>query len=472
MSTTFDSSAGVGLAGHQRVVLALVLVSYFMIVLDISIVMTGLPHIRETFGLGQIGLSWVQNAYTLFFGGFLLLGARAGDLFGRKRLFLFGLGVFTLASLAIGISETPAWLIGARAVQGVGAAALAPSVLALITTTFAEGPERTKALAYYSMVAGGGASLGLVLGGIFAQTLSWRVGFLINVPLGVILWLAAHRLLEETERHTGQMDVPGAVISTLGMGTLVFAIVHSATNGWGDSLTLAALVLAVALLASFVWHEQRSARPMLPLGLFADRERAGAYLARMLFIGSIVGFFFFCSQFMQETMGYTALEAGLAFLPMTIPTFIAAIAVPRLTERYSNGLVMTLSFALLALGMIWLSRLDAESGFFVGIALPMLLIGLGNGGGLGPLTVSGVSNVAPARHGAASGLVSVAHQMGGTLGLAILVSVFSAAQPAGVDGTALIAHQTEAALTGASVMLVFGFVVALMVIWPAKRRAA
>lgn len=443
-----------------------------MIILDISIVITGLPKIRETLGFTPVALSWVQNAYLLCFGGFLLLAARAGDILGRKRLFMAGLALFTLASLGVGLAQTQAALIGARAMQGLGAAILAPSVLALISANFPEGPQRTRALAYYSMVAGAGASLGLVLGGVFADQLSWRVGFLMNVPIGMGLWLTAHRLLPETERHAGSLDVVGAAASTLGMGALVFGIVGSANVGWTHPTTLWAVGLGIALLAIFLGHQALASQPILPLRLFASRERSGAYAARMLFLGAMVSFFFFTTQFLQGVLGYSPLQAGFAFLPMTIPTFAAAVSVPAFTRRLGNAGLMALSLALSAAGMLWLARAGTDARFATDIALPMVLIGLGNGGALGPLTVAGVAGVEPRDHGAASGLVNAAHQLGRSLGLGILVVVFASTKVPGLAGAALLDHRIAAALTGGALMLCLSLAIALVFVVPAERERA
>src|SRR4051794_24085357 len=226
---------------RKGAILAIVLVSYTMIVLDISIVITALPQIHRGLGFSPVALSWVQNAYLLAFGGLLLLGARAGDLIGRRKVFIIGLGLFTLASVAVGAAQTEAWLIAARAIQGAGAAILAPSTLALLQTSFEEGPERTRAVAYYAAVAGVASTVGLVIGGLFAGLLSWRVGFFINLPIGVAMMLAAPRFLPETEPRRGQADLVGAITSTLGMTALVFGIVRSADAGWTDELTLATI---------------------------------------------------------------------------------------------------------------------------------------------------------------------------------------------------------------------------------------
>ncbi|MCW3477969.1 MFS transporter [Neisseriaceae bacterium JH1-16] len=433
--------------------LAIILISYLMIVLDISIVITGLPKIRDGLHFSATGLSWVQSAYTLAFGGLLLLGARAGDILGRRRMFITGLAVFTAASLAVGLAQSAAWLLCARAVQGTGAALLAPSTLALLSINFREGPERTRAVGYYGAIAGLGASIGLVLGGVLADWLSWRVGFFINLPIGLTLMLGAKRYLVETERHTGQFDLAGALSSTLGMSALVYGIVRSASAGWRDPFTAAALTVGIVLLALFVLIEARARQPIMPLRLFANRERAGAYAVRMLFLGAMVGFFFFTTQFLQGVLGYSAFQAGLAFLPAMLVNFVAAMAVPKLTQRFGNGRLLAGGLTLVLIGMAWLGRVSAETSYLTGVALPMALIGIGQGGSLSPLTVAGIEGVAAEDAGAASGVVNVAHQLGGSLGLSMLVVVFSAAGSGTLGTRELLAQRIASALTAGAGML-------------------
>jgi EmrB/QacA subfamily drug resistance transporter len=461
----------------------IVLISYLMIVLDISIVIAALPRMQQGLGFSATGLSWVQTAYTLAFGGLLLLGARAGDLLGRRRMFVTGLGLFTLASLAIGLAQSPGALIAARAAQGVGAAVLAPSTLALLTTSFAEGPPRTRAVAWYGAVAGIGASLGLVLGGVLTDTVSWRAGFFLNVPIGIALMIAAPRVVAETQRHSGRLDVAGAVSSTLGMTSLVYGLVRSADAGWVDPVTLLALVAGLALLAFFVGHERRAAQPIMPLRLFADPERAAAYAGRMLFLGAMMGFWFFTTQYLQAVDGYTPLQAGVAFLPMTVVNFAVAVAVPRLTillgnerlgqARIGNGRLLAVGLTITLLGMCWLSRLSADTSYLTGVALPMLLIGAGQGAALSPLTAAGIARVAPQDAGAASGLVNVAHQLGGSLGLGILVTVFAAAGSTGIAADAVLAQRISAALTAGAGMLAVALVlVVALVVRPRRNGSA
>jgi len=445
-------------------VLAIILLSYLMIVLDISIVITGLPKIRDSLHFSAAELSWVQSAYTLAFGGLLLLGARAGDMLGRRRMFITGLTIFTVASLAIGLAQSATWLLCARAVQGAGAAVLAPSTLALLSINFREGPERTRAVGYYGAIAGIGASVGLVLGGILADWLSWRVGFFINLPIGLALIQGAKRYLVETERHAGRLDLAGALSSTLGMSTLVYGIVRSAGTGWNDPLTLAALMGCVGLLVLFLGIEARAPQPIMPLHLFASRERAGAYAARMLFLGAMVGFFFFATQFLQGVLGYSPFQAGLAFLPATLVNFAAAMAVPKLTQRFGNARLLASGLTLALIGMAWLSRVNADTSYLTGVALPMVLIGIGQGGSLSPLTVAGIEGVAAKDAGAASGVVNVAHQLGGSLGLSILVVVFSAAGSGTLGARELLAHRIASSFTAGAGMLALALVLVFALI--------
>lgn len=450
----------------QQRVLAIILLSYLMIVLDISIVITALPRIAEGLAFSPASLSWVQNAYTLAFGGLLLLGARAGDIFGRRRMFMLGLGLFTATSLLIGLAQSAAWLIAARALQGMGAAILAPSTLALLSTHFPEEKERTRAVSHYAAVAGIGASLGLVLGGLIADWLSWRVGFFINLPIGLLLWLGARRYLQESERHCARLDLPGAISSTLGMVALVYGLVHSTSLGWSSPITVGTLTAALMLLALFVWLEARSPQPIMPLRLFASPERRGAYLARMLFLGAMVGFWLFTTQWLQGVMGFSPFEAGLAFLPTTLPNFAAALLAPRLIRRLGNGRLLALGLGLSLLGMGWLSLAGPGSGFLGAIALPMMLIGIGQGWSLGPLTTAAMAGVEPRDAGAGAGLINVAHQLGGSLGLAILIVIFASGAPA--DSPVLLARHLSAAFGAATLMLAL----ALLVAWGLILRPA
>jgi len=448
----------------RTLLLTIILASYSMIVIDNSIVITGLPSIRQGLGFTPAGLSWVQNAYALAFGGLLLVGARAGDLFGRRRMFIVGLGIFTVASLAIGLANSPAWLVAARALQGVGAAVLAPCTLALLSTSFAEGPQRSRALGWYGAVAGITASVGLVVGGIVADLVSWRAGFFINVPIGLLLMWGARRHITQTPRRTGQLDAAGAVLSTLGMVSLVYGLVHAAEESWVHWGTGGPLAAGVVLLGLFLLNERYAAQPILPLRLFASLERSAALVARMLFIGASMGFFFYATQYLQGVLGLRPLWAGIAFLPSMLANFGAALAAPRLGQRYGNHWVMAGGLAVSVLGTTWLAQLGPETPFLFGVALPMLLIGAGMGATLSPLTITAVAGVQAGDAGSASGLVNAAHQLGGSLGLALLVVVYASASAPAVDARAEMSHRIAMALSAGAVLLAVALLVVLVCI--------
>jgi EmrB/QacA subfamily drug resistance transporter len=441
----------------RTAVLAIVLACQLMIVLDVTVVITALPDIHRALDFSSTGLSWVQNAYTLTFGGLLLLGARAGDIVGRRRAFVAGLGVFTAASLAGGLAESAGWLIAARSVQGVGAAIAAPATLALLTSAFREGAERTRALGFYSAVTGGGGSVGLVTGGMLTAWISWRWGLFLNVPLGIALMLLAPRYLPETPRRRARFDLPGALTSTIGVTAVVYGFVRAAADGWGNRLTVASFAVGAVLLAAFVLVERRAEQPITPLRLFASRTRSGAYAARVLLVGAMFSMFFFVSQFFQGVLDYSALRAGIAFLPQTLVLFATVQIVPRLAARIGSERLLLAGLGTALAGMAWLSRIDAGTAYFPGIALPLVVLGLGIGIAFIPLTAAGISGVAAEDAGAASGLVNVSQQLGASLGLGILVTVFAAATNG--SGPLQLAHGVTAALTGSVVLLALAFAV-------------
>jgi EmrB/QacA subfamily drug resistance transporter len=461
-------------AGNPTVVLAIILATYLMIILDATIVITALPDIHRALHFSSTGLSWVQNAYTLTFGGLLLLGARAGDILGRRRVFVAGIALFTLASMMGGLAQSASWLLTARAVQGVGAAIAAPSTLALLQISFEEGPARTRAVGAYSAVAGGGGSVGLLLGGMLTTWISWRWGLFINVPIGIVLVFLAPRYLPETERRPGRFDMAGAVTSTVGMTLLVYGFVSAASRGWGAPATLASFVLSCALLGTFVVNEKRAEQPITPLNLFASRQRSGAYVARMLIVSGMFAMFFFMTQFFQGVLGYSPLESGLAFLPVTAVMFAVVRVVPRFVQRVGTGRLLAGGVLVALVGMVWLSRLSPTTPFFPQIMVPMALLGTGIGAALVPLTTAGIAGVDSDDAGAASGLVNVAQQLGGSLGLGILITVFAAAghggaaQPTGAGPVRSVAqwnlaHAIATSLKGSAVFLTLALVVVVAV---------
>ncbi len=412
--------------GKRRlgITLAIVLCAQLMIILDATVVNIALPNIARGLHLSATGLSWVLNSYSLTFGGLLLLGGRAGDILGRRRVFLGGLALFTLASLAGGLASTAAELLAARALQGVGAAFATPATLATIVSSVPEGQARTRALALFTGVITGGASLGLVLGGMITQWASWRWVLFVNVPVGAAVLLLGPRFLPESDRRRATFDIRGAVLSTAGMGALVYAFIRAASNGWGDRLTLGAFVLAAILLAAFALTEATTKQPVTPLRLFADRTRAASYAARVLVVGAMFGTFFFLTQFVQDVLRFSPVKAGLSFLPMTVTLFTVSRLAPRLMVRFGAKPLMLAGLAPAVGGLAWLGQISPATTYWPGVLGPMLMMGCGMGLAFVPLTTASLSGVAPADSGAASAMVNVTQQVGGALGLAALVTVY------------------------------------------------
>lgn len=443
-------------------ILAIILVSYFMIVLDNSIIFTGLPQIQAGLHLSEGGLAWAQNAYTLVFGGLLLLGARTGDLLGRRRVFVAGLALFGLASFLVGTAQSGAWIVAARAFQGVGAAIVAPTALALLTAVFPAGPERTRATAAYGTTAGLGASLGLVVGGALASAISWRAGFFINVPIAAVMIVLALRFLPGFDTVRGRFDLFGAVASTLGMGALVYGIIDGGESGWVGPRPIWPIVVGAVVLAAFVVGEWRARQPIMPLRLFASRQRSGAAIARLLFAGTMIAFFFFTTQLFQGVYGWTPLQAGLGFLPMTTVQFASSLLVPRLTRRFGGAPLLVAGLVLVTVGVAWMTQITAETSFLVGAVGPLVLLGLGQGLAFGPLTSAGVAGARPEDAGAASGLVNTAHQLGSTLGVAVLT--------AAAAGATTLQGRVVDAYIGGTVMLAAAVVACLALVLPSELR--
>ncbi len=441
--------------GRPGLALVIMLSAQLMIVLDMTVVNIALPHIQAGLHFSADSLSWVLNAYTLTFGGLLLLGGRAGDILGRRRMFLAGIILFTLASLAGGLATGAWWLLAARALQGAGGALASPAVLALVVGSFPEGRERTRALGVYSAVLMGGASLGLVLGGLITEWASWRWVLFVNVPVGALVLAVTPLFITESPRQPGRFDVAGAVTSTAGMTALVYAFIRAASNGWGDRMTLAAFGVAAMLLALFLLTEARTEQPITPLRLFASLRRSGSYLTRLLLVAGMFGMFFFLTQFVQEILGFTPLTAGVAFLPMTLTVFGVSRAAPRLLPRFGTTRLMLAGLLPVIAGMAWLAQVSAGTSYLGGILGPMLLLGAGLGVVFVPLTTVSLAGVAAADSGAASSMVNVMQQLGGALGLAILVTVFGTAyRHAAAGGTAVhgaLIHGVSSAFTVAAV---------------------
>jgi len=456
------SSRRAALRDRRGLALAIVLGAQLMIILDLTVVNIALPSMARGLHFSVPALSWVLNAYTLTFGGLLLLGGRTGDILGRRRVFLAGIALFTAASLAGGLAQSAGWLLTARAAQGVGGAFATPAVLAMIAASFADGRERARALGIYTAVVMGGGSLGLVLGGVITEWVSWRWVLFINVPIGIAVLLAAPLFLPETPRQPGHFDVLGALTSTAGMVSLVYGIIRAAADGWGNPVALGALAAAAVLLTGFLYHESRARQPITPLRLFADRQRAGSYLTRLLIVAGMFGMFFFLTQFVQEILGFSPLRAGISFLPMTAALFGVSRLSPRLVSRFRPWTLMVTGMLPVVAGMTWLSRISPGTGYLAGVLGPMVLIGAGMGVVFVPLTMASLSGVRSEDSGAASSMVNVMQQVGGSLGLAILVTAASrAGHPAA--GPAAVVHGMSSAFTLAAVLDVLALVVVLTV---------
>jgi EmrB/QacA subfamily drug resistance transporter len=444
-----------------------VLGAQLMIILDLTVVNIALPSIAQGLHFSEPNLSWVLNAYTLTFGGLLLLGGRAGDILGRRRVFIAGIVLFTAASLAGGLATSAAWLLAARAAQGVGGAIASPAVLALIAASFSEGRERTRALSIYTAVAMGGGSLGLVLGGVITEWVSWRWVLFINVPIGIVVALTAPRFLPESERQPGRFDLVGALTSTAGMTALVYGFIQAASNGWSDWKGVAAFAAAVVLLGAFLLNESRARQPITPLRLFADRGRSGSYITRLLLVAGMFGMFYFLTQFVQEVLGFSPLVAGISFLPMTAALFGVSRLSPRLLARFGAKPLMVAGLLPAVAGMAWLSRIAPGTGYVAGVLGPMLLLGIGMGVAFVPLTMASLAGVRPQDSGAASSMVNVTQQVGGSLGLAILVTAFSTsvrnAGPAQAHQQVIV-HGMSTAFTLSAVFYVLALVIVLLVI--------
>ncbi|MFE9681391.1 MFS transporter [Streptomyces sp. NPDC006285] len=413
--------------GHPGIALTVIAACQLMVVLDATIVNIALPHIQGALKFSTTDLTWVVSAYTLTFGGLLLLGGRAGDILGRRRVFTAGILLFTVASLLGGFAQEPWQLLAARALQGVGGAIASPTSLALITTTFPEGPERNRAFGVFAAVSAGGGAIGLLAGGMLTEWLDWRWVLFVNVPIGVLIIVVTPLYISESERHPGRFDISGALTSTLGMASLVYGFIRAAEEGWRDSLTIASFGAAVVLLVAFALVESRAKEPITPLRMFADRNRSGTYVIMLSLAAAMFGMFFFIVLFVQNVLQYTPIEAGLAFLPITV----AIVAGAGLSQRFLPVLgpkpFMVVGSSLVTLGLGWLTFIDPGSSYLSGVLGPMLLFGFGMGLNFVTLTLTAVSGVAVHEAGAASGLLNATQQVGGSLGLSILTTVFGTA---------------------------------------------
>ncbi|MFI7190075.1 MFS transporter [Nocardia nova] len=484
--STPDTARAAQRSGTRRplgLALFVIATAQLMVVLDSTITNIALPSMKEDLGLSSSSLAWVVNAYILAFGGLLLVGGRAGDLFGRKRVFGFGIALFTLASLIGGVAPNGTILIIARVAQGVGAAIAAPTALSLIATTFPEGKSRNQAMGVYAAMSGVGSTVGLLLGGVLTEYLDWRWVFFVNVPIGLAV-LAGTKTLDSGNRVRGRLDGPGAITGTAGLVSLVYGITRAGEHGWTDTVTLGSFAVAVVLLAVFLWLQATGSSPMLPLRLLRDRNRAGSY-ATMLFIGAgMFAMFYFLSLYLQQVLGYSPIQTGLAYLPFSLGMGMATGIGSKIAHRFAPRAITIPGLALAAAGMFWFSTLTVDSGYVTALLPAMLITSIGLGLSFLPMTLGAVAGVGHADAGIASALLNTAQQIGGAIGLAVLATVSTRAADSVLpdadiafyrglgtgDGNLVqraaeaLTHGYTAAFTTAGILLLVAMVIAVVAV--------
>ena len=448
------------------IALAVLAVAQFMVVLDASIVNVALPSIQRDLGFSESSLQWVVNAYTLVFGGFLLLGGRAADLFGRRRVFVIGLALFSVASLAGGFATTSGQLIAARAVQGLGAAIVSPAALSIVTTTFTEGAERNKALGIWGALAGAGGAVGVLMGGMLTEWAGWEWVLFVNVPIGVAAAVLAPRWVRASRTHEQtSMDVAGALSVTAGLVVLVYALVDANDAGWGSGQTIGLLALSVALIAAFIAIELRTKHPIMPLTIFRNRNVASADAVALLVGASLFSMFFFISLYLQQVLGFSALDAGLSYLPLSAAIILSAGGASQLVTRVGPKPVLVAGLILTTIGLVLFTQISADGSFAGDVLVPSVIVAVGLGLSFVSLTILAVAGISHDEAGMASGLLNTAQQVGGALGLAVLSTVASsyiAGQAAG--GPAVLTEAFQRAFAVGAGFAALGVILAVLVV--------
>jgi EmrB/QacA subfamily drug resistance transporter len=483
-STEAPPTAGKERLGRRaRLTLAIIVFCQLMLVVDSSIVNVALPSIQRGLRFSSTGLAWVPSLYTLVFGGLLLAGGRAGDIWGRRRMLVAGIALFTVASLLGGFAMTGGWLLAARAVQGAGGALAGPSTLSLIAANFPEGRARNRALGAFSMVAGIGLTIGYILGGVLTAELSWRWVMFVNVPFGLAVVILAPRFIDEPERHRGRIDWPGAIASTLGMGALAYAFIRVGETGWSDTRALAAFAAAIAATGGFVAWQARATYPIMPLRLFANRNRAAGLANMFLLASALAGTVYFLSQLLQESLGMSPLRSGVAVLPLAATQIAAARTASRIVARLGPKVVTVTGTMLITGAMAWLSRITPDSGYLSGILGPMLLFGLGVGLCFMPLNMMIIAGIPRHDSGAISGLLQSMQRIGSSVGVAVLVTAFgisarhAAAHPQAGENRAqqarhVLTHGIAAGFTLATVLCACAVAIAITLIRAPRPKPA
>lgn len=434
-------------------ILILVALAQFMVVLDVSIVNVALPSIQDTFNMTQTSLQWIVTAYTLTFGGFLLLGGRAADLYGRRKVFLAGVTVFTLASLGCGLAQSGNMIIWFRAIQGLAGAFMSPAALSIILVTYKEGHERNAALAVWGAVASSGAAFGVLLGGILTQYADWRWNFFVNVPVGVLVIAASLKLLDrhESEAEHNDLDLPGAVLGTGGLVALVYGLVKAPGYGWTDIHTIAFLGGAAILLILFVINESRSRNPLMPLHLFKIRNLVGANSMMLFMTAGMFSIFFFTTLYLQEVLGYTPIRTGLSFLIVPIVVGLVATNVPRVIKKIGYKPILMVAPLFVSAGLFYLSKIPVQGTFWGDVAPGLILLGMGMGATFVSVTIAATSGVRGDESGVASGLLNTSQQVGGAIGLAVLTGIATSAAADYIQDLGLRAAPTPEQLASATV---------------------
>jgi EmrB/QacA subfamily drug resistance transporter len=457
--------------------LILLCMAQFVVVLDASIVNVALPSIGKALDFSQQNLPWVVNAYVLTFGGFLLLGGRMADLLGRRRVFMAGLLLVAVASLAAGFSTTEGQLIAARAAQGLGAAIISPSALSIVTTIFKDGAERNRALGVWGAVAGSGGAAGVLLGGILTDGLGWEWVLWVNVPVSLIALFLSPRLIPESrsEAATRTFDVAGAVSVTAGLSVLVYALVDATDAGWGSGQTLGLIAVAVALIAAFVVIELRSKAPLVPFSIFRIRTLTGANIVGLLVGASLFSMFFFISLYMQQVLGYSAIHAGLSYLPLAVLIMVSAGIGSQLVTKMGYKPVLAAGLLFIMVGLLWFSRVSEGGGFLTDILGPSLFAAAGLGFAFVTSTIAAVSGVEESESGLASGLINTSQQIGGALGLAVLSTIATSRSDDLLGGGSSVPHALtegfQSAFLGGACIALLGFVLTLILIRGSDSRA-
>jgi EmrB/QacA subfamily drug resistance transporter len=461
---------------NLNAVLGVVAVAQFMVILDASVVNVALPSIKVDLGFSEQSLSWILNAYTLIFGGFLLLGGRLADRLGRRRLFVTGIALFATASLICGVAQSEGMLLVARGLQGLGGALVSPAALSIILTTFAEGSERNRALAVWGAISGAGGAVGLLLGGAIVEALSWRWVFFINVPIGAVVLLLAPRIVPESRANaagTGY-DVGGAVTITLATMTLVFTLIKGNDWGWTSGRTLAGFAASALLLLTFVLIERRHEDPLIPLRIFTNRSVAASNATLLFVVAALFGMFFFCTLYLQQVLGYNALKTGIAYLPLSLSLILASGLASRLVDRFTPKPILVAGLLIATGGYALLARVTGHGDYASHVLPAMLVLGVGFGLSFVPLTIAATTGVAAGDSGLASGLINTTQQVGGSLGLAILASVSTSRIASALDGGSplpdALTHGFKGAFTIGAALCAAGFVLAMTLLPGRPRR--